>query len=397
MAAILLLLSVMVTESIRSFTTFLKKKEAWCAKGNIFLLFDYVHLLKSIRNNWITVKTQELEFYIDGEKNIAWWVDIINLYKLETKIIVKMSKLTEVSVYPKPIERQNVITCLHVFCDETSSTLKSYPDLHENEGTIIFISKVVEFWEICNFHSPYADVCLKDSNRAAIASANDDSLSKLSAMGDFAIQIKKTEKGKRVKLLTRDNANCLDQTCYSLVQLSKYLLDTTHQYVLLGNFTTDPLEKLFGKLRQGSGGTYFISVQQVLEKVTIYRTKLLLKFEKSSDELANLGSDHSCPKCKFLPSEGICNVIDNLPALCDSLTVDIKMSLVYIAGYIIREDENPDDTFYFYKAYGNFVKDINQGGLTIPGSKFVNGQLTVTFFLMKYIMTLVGHHCVTSI
>ena len=76
---------------------------------------------------------------------------------------------------------------------------------------------------------------------------------------------------------------------------------------------------------------------------------MLLNFEKSSDVLNNLGSDHSCPKCKFLPSEGICNVIDNLPAVRDSLTVDVIMSLVYIAGYIY-EDENPDDTFYFYEA-----------------------------------------------
>ena len=75
-----------------------------------------------------------------------------------------MSKLTEVSVYPKPIERQKVITCLQVFCDESLSALKSHPDLHENEGTIIFISKVVEFWKICNVYSPYADICLKDSN-----------------------------------------------------------------------------------------------------------------------------------------------------------------------------------------------------------------------------------------
>ena len=64
----LLLLSVMVTESIRSFINFFEIKEAWCTKDNIFLLFDYVHLLKSIRNNWITEKTQELEFYVDGEK-----------------------------------------------------------------------------------------------------------------------------------------------------------------------------------------------------------------------------------------------------------------------------------------------------------------------------------------
>ena len=151
-------------------------------------------------------------------------------------------------------------------------------DLHQNKGTIIFIPKVVEFWSICNDHSPYADICLKDSNRAAIASANDDNLNKLSVMGDFAIQIKKkTEKGKRVKLLTRDTANCLAQTCYGLVQLSKYLLDTIHQYVLLGNFTTDSLEKLFGKLRQGSGN-YFISVQQVLERVTIGLSDKFLPF-----------------------------------------------------------------------------------------------------------------------
>ena len=35
---------------------------------------------------------------------------------------------------------------------------------------------------------------------------------------------------------------------------------------MLGNFTSDPLEKQFGKLRQGTGGAYFIIVQQILEK-----------------------------------------------------------------------------------------------------------------------------------
>ena len=108
-----------------------------------------------------------------------------------------MSKLMEVSVYSKRIERQKVITCLQVFCDEILSALKSHPDLHENEGTVIFISKVVEFWKICNVRSPYADIFLKDSNRAAIASANDDNLNKLSAMGSFAIQIKKKQKKEK--------------------------------------------------------------------------------------------------------------------------------------------------------------------------------------------------------
>ena len=34
----------------------------WLTKQGIYLLFDFVHIIKSIRNNWITEKTQELEF-----------------------------------------------------------------------------------------------------------------------------------------------------------------------------------------------------------------------------------------------------------------------------------------------------------------------------------------------
>ena len=43
--------------------------------------------------------------------------------------------------------------------------------------------------------------------------------------------------------------------------LERHLLSTTHGHVLLDIFTTDYLEEMFGKLREGSGGTYFINVQ----------------------------------------------------------------------------------------------------------------------------------------
>ena len=34
------------------------------------------------------------------------------------------------------------------------------------------------------------------------------------------------------------------------------------------------LKKTFGKLRQGSGGTYFITVQSVVEKIRIQRANV---------------------------------------------------------------------------------------------------------------------------
>ena len=43
----------------------------WRTKDDIFLLFDFVHLFNGIRNNWITEKMQESEFYVDDERKIA--------------------------------------------------------------------------------------------------------------------------------------------------------------------------------------------------------------------------------------------------------------------------------------------------------------------------------------
>ena len=55
--------------------------------------------------------------------------------------------------------------------------------------------------------------------------------------------------------------------CNGLVEISALVLGTILEYVIFGYFTSDPLEKQFGNLRHGSGGTYFIKVEQSLENV----------------------------------------------------------------------------------------------------------------------------------
>ena len=63
----------------------------------------------------------------------------------------------------------------------------------------------------------------------------------------------------RVRSLTTDTSDALSQTCNGLADLAVYLLASTHQFVMLGHFSTDYLEKYFSKLRQSAGGTYLIS------------------------------------------------------------------------------------------------------------------------------------------
>ena len=83
--------------------------------------------------------------------------------------------------------------------------------------------------------------------------------------------------GNRKKQFSQNTATAIHHTCNGIVSLYRHLLATSHKYVQLGQFSTDKFEKEFGKLRQRSGGTYFINVQQCIEKLHIKQTSLLLK------------------------------------------------------------------------------------------------------------------------
>ena len=51
--------------------------DPWLTKGNMFLVYDFVHLLKSVRNNWITEKSQKLHYEYDGKTKYACWSSIL--------------------------------------------------------------------------------------------------------------------------------------------------------------------------------------------------------------------------------------------------------------------------------------------------------------------------------
>ena len=218
----------------------------WRTAQDVFLLYDYVHIIKNIRNNWLTEKTHELVYYDDGVAKTAKWSHLLKLYKAEAQDpIVRLSKLTEKSVTPKHTEKQSVPLCLQVFCDETATALRTHTATKDEDGiedTATFIEKVVKFWKICNVKSKYQDVLRNDPFRGVIEDENDPKLAYLVQFGEMCLKMKSTPK-HRVKQLTRDTALAIHQTCNGLVELAKFLLSTTHNYVALGKFSTDKLEK----------------------------------------------------------------------------------------------------------------------------------------------------------
>ena len=183
---------------------------------------------------------------------------------------MKLSDLDEIAVSPKPAERQKVTTVLKVFSDKTVAALQCSSQLGNVNDTVIFIQLVLEWWGIVNVRMPGLGTRLNDQLRAEITEPDDPRLQTLLKFGEMALKMA-GKQGKRSGQLSKDTAFGINHTCNGLVELTKDLLATSHKYVLLGMFSTDPVEKAFSKFRQGSGGTYFINAQQRIEESTSSR------------------------------------------------------------------------------------------------------------------------------
>ena len=178
------------------------------------------------------------------------------------------------------------------------------------------------------------------------------------------------KQGKRIKSFARDTSMTIEHTCNGLIDVCRHLLDSGFNFVILGEFTTDYLETEFCKLRQGSGDTYFITVQNVIQKFHIHKTKLLLRLKVDVREYSH-DPGHTCSKCGYMLDELACQTVDHLPDLENWYPKEIKMSLFYIAGYITRKDclteeEIFNDIAFYYHEYGSFLKEIDRGDLKVP-------------------------------
>jgi hypothetical protein len=121
----------------------------------IFLLFDFVHIFKNIRNNWLNLKSANLSFQfpnIDGDEILtASFKSIRDFYTEECGSLVKKAyKLNHKTLYPSNIERQNVLLVDNVFHASTIAALHSCDEYKE---TAVFLQVIREWWDIMNVKS----------------------------------------------------------------------------------------------------------------------------------------------------------------------------------------------------------------------------------------------------
>lgn len=131
---------------------------------------------------------------------------------------------------------------------------------------------------------------------------------------------------KRQNLLTKDTSLGLYRTLNGLCSLSNVLLsDFNFNFVLLGQFQSDCIEKEFGIYRQSAGSNYFVAAEQVLPTIRLRNLRLLSKMVKL-EKKQNL--------IKIPLKQSHLELIDDILCASDLLTKEELSAVYYISGFV---------------------------------------------------------------
>ena len=104
------------------------------------------------------------------------------------------------------------------------------------------------------------------------------------------------------------------------------------------------------------------------------------------------GLGHNCDICERDLEEGEREIVDNLVELENKIQDETMFSIIYIAGYIQRNNgyEGNDDTFFNYKKFGDYFNNLNRGGLVRPNDCVVQWAL----FCFLFFNQVSGEFCI---
>lgn len=259
----------------------------------IFFLFDSVHLIKAIRNNWLT-SDQVMFFpsFLDGDVMCANLQNLKDIYDKEKNSVIKTApKLSFKVFYPNSVEKQNVKYALNLFHERNCIALDLHADKLDNNvfSTKMFIDVINKWWKIMNVKHPSKGKDLNDTMSDPIVGLQDDNFIFLE---NFCVWLneweklyalkadEKRKKGIPVKggLLSKETLFALKFTTNSVIKMIRYIFESIGcSYILLGKFQTDSLEARFGQYRQMCGGNYNVSCIQVMEAEKKLRVLSLIK------------------------------------------------------------------------------------------------------------------------
>lgn len=352
----------------------------------LFYMFDSVHLLKCIRNNWLNSKHQQILTYPDFNNydvvRMARFEAIQKLHELEHDKLLKFGySLNVKSLFPSNIEKQNVKLVLKVFNSFVIEGLKQFgSNITGSEDTAEFIAIILRWWNIVNVKTPLKGKRLADPYQEPIVSGKIDD-PKLTFLHELLNWLDTWKDEKYSKKLTNQTHSALTHTVYCMLEVVNYCFEELKMnYVLLGKFQTDPLESRFGKYRQLAGGQYNISIRQLYEcekrlriqslltlKSRAYGNICISEFVETSEKVQDDEevSDNNFSPIIVVSDDDFENIISEMPVI------------IYLGGYccyialrkftcetcknmlVYKEDLIVEDNY-------SLIRNLSRGALLLP-------------------------------
>ena len=345
----------------------------------LFLIYDPTHLFKNIRNNWVTEKTQTLDFSCPdtGVEVSAKWKDLITIYKNDNEGGLTTSKLDYQTLHLNNFENQKVHLVVNVFNEKTCVILSQ----RKMNDTHVFVEKVMKMWHIMNIKVSNAASNLNDRNRDVIRDPNDNRLVFLDKIATSFKKMDNSVVGHRVRGLTADTSNALYVTLTGFVELIKTLLLTDHQYVMPGKIQSDRIEGEYGILRGSCGGNHTMSAEQVSSGLQLQRLKLYAKLDVRMED----SDDNVFCKDGLVDSEENLDLVERCFKEASCLSVNEKSTLFYMSSYVACQEgitcstENTSDL-----PESEFTEKLSRGKLSFPPNDLYDlSQYLYSFFKLR--------------
>jgi hypothetical protein len=335
-----------------------------------FLTFDYDHIYKNIRNNWITEKTKELKFKFEGKEHTACWADIEDLYKEDCKTPLRLTKLNFTAVAPKILQRQCIDFVSRIFHDKTIAALQmsGLKQKHRfSDGTMIFIKMVSRWYKMMNVKSKFSHLRLRDDNRREWTEGC-GSFTELLGICDAIETCVYHVIKDRQKKLTKYTGEAFIESTKSNIAAAKYLFEEHgFQFVLPGSvFSQSPLEIFFGLARMRNAGNFYIDIIDVQAAANAKNLHNLLKL----DIVPGGEEGRKCCLCNMDPDpvdlEGISGLtLEETQALLEQKGAAAQ-KYIFIAGFLSRKFERAPGPDEGGAQACEFTTNLDRGGLRTP-------------------------------
>ena len=342
----------------------------------IYLLYDTVHLIKTIRNNLLNYKRFIFpSFRFDGFEDVIEvasgemsWKTLHDVHDKDMKLdsyFRKAPKLSYKALHPGN-RKQSVPLALSVFDSTTSAAIESYfPD---RKASADFLRLIDTWWVISNAKQQFS------SRRIGHAVTKGDK--KPEFLRKFADWIEEWHAAKipgcQKFTLSTQTSSALTRTLRGQASLLEDLLSEGYKFVLTARLQSDPLERRFGQYRQMSGGRFLVSLKDTTCSEKILKIKSLLKAGVDLDESVRTDTNQASLEKELLQK------IDELRIRVDTLQLssDSREVAVCVAGYIAKKLKEKKGFAccknFFVGRLSNenddhaYIRILSRGGLTVP-------------------------------